>query len=466
MEDEEDEVLHCLGKRCFVSPYDGYIPPPIYAFKAGEKVAGKDYRWRVGLLVSERHREEQAEAEEEAEAEAGIGARLKVQRGWALPHCLGIGDDARWRWQWPPVSILAGLKLDMRASADGSLGGMHAKLVPALRFKLLSPVLAPLALRASLEVLPVPVLKVTREMRVGPSSRITLRASLQARVEVKPRGSDVHTAASAPRLHVRYSRSVHLSRDCDAVVAARVEVPLRQPPPPGSPPSPSLEGKGSKWMPAGGGGGVKLKLSSVRVTQLIATRGRREPPKSTWQYLRAAESRRERDTVGVVAGHWIDAGVEPGAPGERDFNLEVADSVERRLRGAGWSVLRPDRDAPHARWEDYLNWVSRQTMRGVPVLEIHGQGSKADYRGLVLGVIGEQAAPLSKELAKHFGMFPMDWRELAVPRRGGVIVESFNSDEVLQMAPWHRKWAVAKLASQMASCVNRAASLTRPSSPP
>ena len=27
----------------------------------------------------------------------------------------------------------------------------------------------------------------------------------------------------------------------------------------------------------------------------------------------------------------------------------------------------------------------------------------------------------------------MDWRELAVPRRGGTIIESFNSDEVLRM---------------------------------
>lgn len=35
-----------------------------------------------------------------------------------------------------------------------------------------------------------------------------------------------------------------------------------------------------------------------------------------------------------------------------------------------------------------------------------------------------------QELAKEFGWYPSDWKELAVPRRGGVIVEGFNSDEV------------------------------------
>lgn len=37
---------------------------------------------------------------------------------------------------------------------------------------------------------------------------------------------------------------------------------------------------------------------------------------------------------------------------------------------------------------------------------------------------------LIQELAETFGQFQMDWRELGVPRRGGVIVESFNADEV------------------------------------
>jgi hypothetical protein len=36
-----------------------------------------------------------------------------------------------------------------------------------------------------------------------------------------------------------------------------------------------------------------------------------------------------------------------------------------------------------------------------------------------------------QELANEFGWYPSDWKELAVPRRGGVIVEGFNSDEVI-----------------------------------
>jgi hypothetical protein len=66
------------------------------------------------------------------------------------------------------------------------------------------------------------------------------------------------------------------------------------------------------------------------------------------------------------------------------------------------------------------------------------QGSAAHYRGHVLGVIGDANAPLSKELAGDFGYFQMDWRELGVPRRGGVIVESFNSDEVMP-----RRWYIS-----------------------
>ena len=35
-----------------------------------------------------------------------------------------------------------------------------------------------------------------------------------------------------------------------------------------------------------------------------------------------------------------------------------------------------------------------------------------------------------QELANEFGIFEMDWTGLGVPRRGGIIVESFNTDEV------------------------------------
>lgn len=120
-----------------------------------------------------------------------------------------------------------------------------------------------------------------------------------------------------------------------------------------------------------------------------------------------------------------------------------------------------------------------QTLRGTPVLEIHGQGSTADYRGFVLGVLGDKEFPLSKALSHNFGVFPMCWTDLAVPRRGGVLLECFNADEVVlnfpvnsldainiqfkyfqvvQMAPWHRTWAVSQLASTITKCVERARS--------
>jgi hypothetical protein len=47
--------------------------------------------------------------------------------------------------------------------------------------------------------------------------------------------------------------------------------------------------------------------------------------------------------------------------------------LEKQLIENGWEVLRPDRDAPYLSWEEYLNWVSKQTLEGIPLLEIHGQ---------------------------------------------------------------------------------------------
>ena len=76
----------------------------------------------------------------------------------------------------------------------------------------------------------------------------------------------------------------------------------------------------------------------------------------------------------MVGGHWIDPGPDTGAPGERALNLAIADAVTRKLSRKGWVVWRPDRNAKEGSWQDYLDWVGRQTVRGVPVVEIHGQG--------------------------------------------------------------------------------------------
>ena len=161
------------------------------------------------------------------------------------------------------------------------------------------------------------------------------------------------------------------------------------------------------------------------------------------------------DLIAVVAGHWIDPWDQPGAPGERDFNLEVADRVERLLRQGGWRVLRPERDAPSLRWEDYLQWAGAQTRRGVPVLEVHGQGLIEGR--LLQGVLGTLRSPLNKALAEEFGAFPMDWRELALPRKGGVILEAFNSDEVLQMGREERVLHADAVANKIVLAVERAA---------
>lgn len=40
-------------------------------------------------------------------------------------------------------------------------------------------------------------------------------------------------------------------------------------------------------------------------------------------YLKSAKHIGNNDVITVVPGHWIDPGVEVGASGEREFNLEV-----------------------------------------------------------------------------------------------------------------------------------------------
>ena len=92
-----------------------------------------------------------------------------------------------------------------------------------------------------------------------------------------------------------------------------------------------------------------------------------------YQVVKNRSSLPNNDIIAVVAGHWIDPWDEPGAPGEREFNMEICNRLERRLKASGWRVLRPERDAPSLRWEDYLQWVGAQSRRGVPVVEIHGQ---------------------------------------------------------------------------------------------
>lgn len=440
--EEGEEYEMCVGPVCFLRPYPHYVPPPYY-----HHIRHREYRWKVsGKFV------------------ARPGLHLKFQHVLSLPNGLGLRDDARWWWQWVPLSLLVGLKIDSIIpqqlekgnTQDGNYSNQSAFQPPYIRIKILTPIFGKLALQPALELFPIPMLSVKREFKLA-GTRLTVQANFEAnngsnrmngngwmlRLNWHPAGSTTIQGFSAQdSVAVKYSKGFSLTEDCKAVACAVAELP-----------SDILQPRVCRFcdnLP------VKLKLDSVKISQIIGTKAKRVPPLPPSSYLKAAKLIGSKDVITIVPGHWIDPGVEVGALGEREFNLEVANVLEKQLRGNGWEVLRPDRDAPLLSWEEYLNWVSKQTLKGIPVVEIHGQGSSADYRGLVLGVIGDDRAPLTKELALNFGYFQMDWRELGVPRRGGVIIESFNADEVLQMAPWHRKWAVRRLSNRIVSSIERA----------
>ena len=46
-------------------------------------------------------------------------------------------------------------------------------------------------------------------------------------------------------------------------------------------------------------------------------------------YLDALKDFGKCNTISIVPGHWIDPGIELGAPGERDFNLEVSPIISQ-----------------------------------------------------------------------------------------------------------------------------------------
>lgn len=442
--DDDDGVEReaCVGSLCFVQPHPLYLPPPFYG-----RLLGQEYRWKVG-----------------AQLNTGPGLQLKLQRAVTLPNCLGLDKDARWRWQHIPLSIKSGVTVDARlehqkATSDDSVkdSGIKAlRLLPHVCIKSKSSVFGYLALRPTVELLPVPALTVKRQFSVG-ATTLTLSANLEVPFQKGPCWSlkfnwlkDVTKLVVEPvknGLDIHYSKTIKLPNDCKAVAAGSARVPA--------------DFLWGEFPSRKGRLPIQFRSSYLKISQIFGTRAPRETPQSAFVYRQASSLIGARDTISVVPGHWIDCQSEPGAPGEREFNMDVANVLEKELRKNGWEVLRPDRDAPQMQWEEYLNWVSKQTLNGIPVLEIHGQGSNADYRGHVLGVIGDLNAPLSKELAETFGQFQMDWRELGVPRRGGVIVESFNADEVVQMKPWQRTWAARRLSNQFVSAIERASAPNR-----
>ena len=88
------------------------------------------------------------------------------------------------------------------------------------------------------------------------------------------------------------------------------------------------------------------------------------------------------------------------------------------------------------------------------------QGEAADLQGQVTGVLGTRESPLNQELAQEFGFFPMDWRELAMPRKGGVIVEAFNADEVNRLNRKEKGVFADDLSYRIAESINRSGVFT------
>ena len=171
----------------------------------------------------------------------------------------------------------------------------------------------------------------------------------------------------------------------------------------------------------------------------------------------------DANAVALVPGHWIDPGEETGSPGERELNARIADKAHDELVLRGWTVLRPDCFVPPLDWDAYLDWARAQCARGVPLLEIHGQGSGAEMRGQVTGVIsqtgvseisGASLSPLGDALAERFGRFPMDWRELVVSRVGGAVVESFETEVLERMPLKKREAAMDAIALDIADAVD------------
>jgi hypothetical protein len=136
-DDDEMENEACVGGLCFLQPHSGYFPPPFY-----RRIPGREHRWKAG-----------------ARLRTGPGLQLKIQRAIALPNCLGLGDDARWRWQWIPLSLQTGMKIEgslqhsqQKVAADNSpcqnesLYMQSIQTFPFARIKVLSPIFGKLGM--------------------------------------------------------------------------------------------------------------------------------------------------------------------------------------------------------------------------------------------------------------------------------------------------------------------------------
>ncbi|GBG72925.1 hypothetical protein CBR_g12647 [Chara braunii] len=185
--------LHCIGKRCFHSPHDNYVTPPYFdiPLARGQKVGGRDYRWKLSLSAKEDCR-----ALSLSKPWPQLRPRLSVTRSFAFPQCLRLGDDARWKWRWIPLTVSLGLKTrnydwdklqshheanDSDFSLKQDQGAIH--LVPLAGIKVLSPVLGKLGDTCKTAKLCLSVEKCKRETSDGES--LSTRPSL---VKTRQRG--------------------------------------------------------------------------------------------------------------------------------------------------------------------------------------------------------------------------------------------------------------------------------------
>jgi len=171
-------------------------------------------------------------------------------------------------------------------------------------------------------------------------------------------------------------------------------------------------------------------------------------PKPVWRTCT-----RVAKCVAIVPGHWIDPAHEKGAPGEAEFNLEIADRATDKLQAQGWRVLRPDREA-RVGWDQYLQWVNGKTRWGVSVVEIHGQGGAYAH---LLGAIADDIRPMNQALKERFGDYPGRWYDYSVARRGGCVLECFNTEELADMDEKTRDRHADKIAGDIAAAARDAA---------
>lgn len=342
---------------------------------------------------------------------AGLKRLLQVglEGSWDLPQALGVTRRGRWRWRLPACRCTVGLRyaaedLDREPQpvlALSSPGGDGAG-AGAVR----------------LALLPAPALSVSRPVGgVG---------AVEVGVEQGPHGGGLQGTAGVRFRPLGFLRLGRLPR-CVGSLAPELRVV-------------DLAGPGRRLE-------VVARLDHAFT---LHPEEPARPPTARDRRLGAGDS----DLV-LAAGHYIDAGVYVGAPGEKETNMRVVNLVDAELRRRGWKVSRPDLTKQDLSWLAYQNWMAQRTRAGVPIVEIHGQG-KAARPGLpVVGVVGSAEAPLTAPLGDMFGQMPNDPRELAVPRNGGALVEAYDTDHMWSLSGREKSLEVQRLGLGLVRVLHR-----------